>query len=155
MPTTVRPSPEGNVSQQANHQHEDSQGVTHKYAPHSLSSHAHWLISWPRFILNGLAHANRLFKRDIFNLEDWRVIGEYVYDSNEQGGRHQAFLSPLRDVDILGHRIRRGERIKIEQSLKYTNASSQKLWALAGLEETERWTYNDEHGRSRPLSSGR
>lgn len=124
--------------------------------PSHPSSDAHWLTSWPRFILNGLAHANRLFKRDIFNLEDWRVIGEYVFDNNEQGGRHQAFLSPLRDVNILGQRLRRGERIKIEQSLKYTNASSQKLWALAGLEETERWTYNDEHGRSRVLlSSGR
>jgi L-histidine Nalpha-methyltransferase / hercynylcysteine S-oxide synthase len=125
-----------------------------RVSPTSMLSHslfcAHQLINRSRFILNSLAHANRLFKRDIFNLEDWRVIGEYVYDNHEQGGRHQAFLSPLRDVNVLGQRIRRGERIKIEQSLKYASNSTQKLWALAGLEETERWTYNDEHGRSRP-----
>lgn len=96
--------------------------------------------------MNGLVHANAIFGRDIFHLPDWKVIGEYVYDNDDQGGRHQAFVTPLRDVEILGEPVKKGERIQIEQSLKYSRAGAEKLWALSGLEEMERWTYEDEHG---------
>lgn len=75
------------------------------------------------------------------------MIGEYVYD--DEGGRHQAFVTPLRDVVVLGHQIKQFERIKIEQSLKYSPMGSEKLWKLAGLEEVDRWSEGDEYGESR------
>src|SRR5688572_32569077 len=65
-------------------------------------------LTSPSFILNGLVHANILYDEEIFHIPDWRVIGEYVYD--EDGGRHQAFVSPTRDVEVLGHLIRANER---------------------------------------------
>lgn len=40
------------------------------------------------------------------------------------------------------------ERIQIEQSLKYSQAETGKLWAAAGLTEMGRWTRDDEYGKS-------
>lgn len=97
-----------------------------------------------QFILNGLVHANRLFAKEIFHVADWKVIGEYVFD--EDGGRHQAFVSPIRDTIVLGQHIKPSERIQIEQSMKYSGVGSDKLWQRAGLVEVERWTKGDEYG---------
>lgn len=98
-----------------------------------------------RFILNGLGHANEIFNKEVFHLPDWKVIGEYVYD--DEGGRHQAFVMPIRDVEVLGIPIKAFERVKIEQSLKYSPVGSEKLWKLAGFEEVYRWTKGDEYGK--------
>lgn len=109
------------------HAYNDSQGITHQ------------------FILNGLRHANEVLEAEAFDLNDWQVIGEYVYDI--EGGRHQAFYSPTRDVNILGETIKAHERIQVEQSLKYSEDGMKKLWAEAGVVETERWmTENNEYG---------
>ncbi|RYO93462.1 hypothetical protein DL766_004779 [Monosporascus sp. MC13-8B] len=99
------------------------------------------LTNGPRFILNGLRHANDVFGEQVFNLDDWKVIGEYVYD--EEGGRHQAFLAPKRDVVIMGEIIKANERIQIEQSLKYSAEDRENLWNAAGLTEIERWMTED------------
>ncbi|CZT42291.1 uncharacterized protein RSE6_02153 [Rhynchosporium secalis] len=89
-----------------------------------------------RFILNGLTNANDIYQEQIFQLEDWKVIGEYVFDI--EGGRHQAFISPVRDVTIKGIKIKAGERLQIEESLKYSPEDSAQLWKAAGLVEVER-----------------
>ncbi|KAM5345289.1 hypothetical protein ACJ41O_011151 [Fusarium nematophilum] len=104
----------------------DSKGLTHQ------------------FVLNGLDHVNHLFGRQVFKPDEWRVIGEYVYD--EEGGRHQAFVAPVHPTDVLGSRIMPHERIEIEQSLKYSEQETAKLWMLAGLTEMGRWTRADEYG---------
>ncbi|KAI9897777.1 hypothetical protein N3K66_007633 [Trichothecium roseum] len=110
------------------HAYNDSKGVTHQ------------------FILNGLAHANSIFKKDVFTLEDWRVIGEYVYD-HPSGGRHQAFVSPTRDVVVLDQHIKANERIQIEQSQKYSPTGLANLLRGAGLAEVQAWqTYDLEYG---------
>ncbi|OAA76453.1 DUF323 domain protein [Akanthomyces lecanii RCEF 1005] len=96
------------------------------------------------FILNGLRHANAVYGSDIFNLDDWKVIGEFIYD--EDGGRHQAFLSPNKEVTILGTTIKQAERLKIEQSLKYSQVGGEKLWRAAGLKEVKRWRRGDDYG---------
>lgn len=103
-----------------------------------------------RFILNGLVHANEILGEEAFKVEDWKVIGEYVYD--EEGGRHQAFYSPLRDVIVLGETIRAQERIQVEQSLKYSQTSGTKLWNGASLEEVDHWMLGQEYGKSTPSS---
>lgn len=104
---------------------------------------AHKLL---RFVLNGLSNANQIFGEQVFNLKNWRVIGEYVYD--DEGGRHQAFVAPIRSTDVLGSTIMPHERIQIEHSLKYSQAETEKLWAAAGLTEMGRWTRDDEYGKS-------
>lgn len=97
-----------------------------------------------RFILNGLSHANETFGKQVFNLPEWKVIGEYIYD--EDGGRHQAFLSPITETDVLGSVIKPFDRIKIEQSVKYSQFGAEKLWKMSGLQEVKRWRRGDDYG---------
>ena len=81
------------------------------------------------FILNGLAHANQLLGKEVFRTGDWRVVGEY----DTKAGRHQAFVSPVRDLMIENVLIKAGERIRIEESYKYSLLQSTDLWHNAGL----------------------
>ncbi|ODA81157.1 hypothetical protein RJ55_04121 [Drechmeria coniospora] len=104
----------------------DSKGITHQFS------------------LNGLAHANAIYGEQIFNLDEWEAVGEYVYD--EEGGRHQAFVSPICETTVLGSVIKPRERIQIEQSLKYSPIGSERLWKQAGLTEVASWSHNDEYG---------
>ncbi|KAF1814158.1 hypothetical protein P152DRAFT_262529 [Eremomyces bilateralis CBS 781.70] len=105
----------------------DTSGVTHQ------------------FILNGLLHANEILGEDAFSVADWRVIGEYVYDN--RAGRHQAFLSPVKDVEVCGIHIKRDERVRIEESHKYSHDQLQELWQQAGLVSGASWMGKAcEHG---------
>lgn len=93
------------------------------------------------FILNGLKHANRIIGQgSVFNLEDWQVIGEY----DKESGRHHAFVSPRKSVVIDGVSIVPGERIRIEESYKYSREEIVKLWEEAGLAENSVWK-NSRH----------
>ncbi|KAL8769936.1 MAG: hypothetical protein Q9209_004183 [Squamulea sp. 1 TL-2023] len=83
------------------------------------------------FILNGLVHANRLLAKDVFKLMDWKIIGEY----NESAGCHQAFCVPTKDLVIDGIYIEAGEKIRVEESYKYSSDQSSQLWRTAGLVE--------------------
>jgi hypothetical protein len=104
-----------------------------------------------RFVLNGLENANHILGENVFNIDDWRVIGEYVYDL--KGGRHQAFYSPKKDVKCLGVCIEKGERVQVEQSLKYSDEESRVLWELAGLKEIGKWSSSTEaYSKSRFVS---
>ncbi len=84
----------------------------------------------------------------MFKLDDWRVVGEYVYD--EHGGRHQAFYSPLHNTVALGALIKPHERIQVEESLKYSRAEAQVLWNRAGVTEVRQWQYGSEYGELSP-----
>ncbi|KAK2034455.1 hypothetical protein LX32DRAFT_634274 [Colletotrichum zoysiae] len=108
------------------HAYNDKKGVTHA------------------FILNGLANANEILGEEAFKTGDWEVIGEYVYD--EEGGRHQAFYSPVRDTYVMGTLVKQHERIQVEQSLKYSQLGAENLWNMAGLVETACWAKGTEHG---------
>ncbi|KAI1816902.1 C-type lectin protein [Poronia punctata] len=94
------------------------------------------------FVLNGLKNANEVLGEPVFKLDDWKVIGEYVYDI--QGGRHQAFYSPVRDTVVMGETIRTHERIQVEQSFKYSKEGCDWLWRSAGLLEADRWMTDEE-----------
>jgi uncharacterized SAM-dependent methyltransferase len=83
------------------------------------------------FTLNGLKHANRIMGGTVFDPEKWEAVGQY----NETVGGHQAFVSPLVDVEIDGVQISKGERIRIEESYKYSIEETEHLWAEAGLVE--------------------
>ncbi|KAM7203815.1 C-type lectin fold [Naviculisporaceae sp. PSN 640] len=108
------------------HAYNDKEGLTHK------------------FVLNGLQHANRVLGETTFTEQDWAVIGEYVYDA--EGGRHQAFYSPLRDTVVMGELVRPHDRIQVEQSLKYSQQETRALWNRAGMTEIGQWNHGDEYG---------
>lgn len=95
-----------------------------------------------RFILNGLLQANEVLGEHAFNVEDWNVIGEYIYDVD--GGRHQAFYSPKRDVHFNDIIFKAEERVQVEQSLKYSPEAAAQLWNDAGLQEIRRWTASSD-----------
>lgn len=99
------------------HAYNDREGLTHN------------------FVLNGLKHANHLLDHEAFHVEDWKVIGKY----NEEHGRHEAFVSPKKDVEVEGVFVRAGEEVRIEESWKYSWAQSEKLWRDAGLNEGIRY----------------
>lgn len=102
------------------------------------------------FILNGLLHANRLLGKDVFKVGDWEVIGEY----DEVAGRHHAFYSPLKDLVIDGIYIAAGEKVRVEESYKYSSSQSDELWRQAGLVEQTCFTNssNDYRKPHPPLS---
>ena len=99
------------------HAYNDCEGVTHE------------------FILNGLRHANELLGHKAFHVADWNVIGEY----DKLAGRHQAFVVPSKDTMFEGVVIKAGEKVRIEESHKYSRAQSARLWSEAGLYEYARW----------------
>ncbi|KAL9634132.1 MAG: hypothetical protein Q9204_003119 [Flavoplaca sp. TL-2023a] len=83
------------------------------------------------FVRNGLVHANRLLGKAVFKLEDWKVVGEF----DELAGRHQAFYTPIKDLVIDGVYIKAGEKIRVEESHKYSAVQGSELWQAAGLVE--------------------
>ena len=100
------------------------------------------------FVLNGLSHANRLAGRTIFHVSDWKVIGEY----DEEAGRHQAFVSPIKDVLFEDITIRAGEMIRVEESYKYSPKQTQELWRRAGLVPSAKYgDYSNQYREYKPL----
>lgn len=99
------------------HAYNDREGVTH------------------RFILNGLLHANEVMGEQAFNPKEWEAIGEY----DEDAGRHHAFVSPLKDVVVDGVDVPKGERIRIEESYKYSREEVKDLWDGSRLAENGVW----------------
>ena len=93
------------------HAYNDKEGITHE------------------FVRNGLNQANRLLGKAVFKQEDWEIVGEY----NEANERHQAFYSALKDLEIEDVHITAGERIRVEESYKYSLLQSSQLWQAAGL----------------------
>ncbi|KAF2121345.1 C-type lectin protein [Lophiotrema nucula] len=106
----------------------DPNRVYHAYNDRDGTTHA--------FIHNGLKHANRITGENTFNLDDWEVIGEY----DQVAGRHHAFVSPNKEVAIDGVTIAKGERLRIEESYKWSRDEILKLWETAGLAENSVWS---------------
>ncbi|KAI0478799.1 hypothetical protein GGR56DRAFT_342530 [Xylariaceae sp. FL0804] len=94
-----------------------------------------------KFILNGLNRANEVLGERLFEPGDWKVVGEYIYD--HEGGRHQAFYSPIRDTIAMGETIKAGERVQVEQSLKFSEDACRVLWKSANMSEADRWMTDD------------
>jgi hypothetical protein len=108
----------------------------HATDPHGITS---------KFTVNGLAHANKVLGEEAFALDDWRHVGEYVFD--KEGGRNRAFVSPTREVTVLGSVIQPHERIRIEQSFKFSVEGYSDLFAAAGLKPVKSWSREGEYGK--------
>jgi len=87
------------------------------------------------FLKNGLKHANRLLGSTQFDLEHWSGNGQYEIVE----GRHHAFVSPDIDVTVDDVLIRKGERVWIEESVKWSPLEAAQLWDRAGLTEGAKW----------------
>jgi L-histidine Nalpha-methyltransferase / hercynylcysteine S-oxide synthase len=120
------------------HAYNDKEGVTH------------------RFILNGLVHAEKLLGSTTnLNLDDWKVIGKY----NHHPARHQAFVTPLKDIVVDGVVIKKGERVRIEESHKYSAMEIDNLWEYSGLARGSSWfnesrdygTFHLQHCKTPPV----
>ncbi|KAI3319058.1 histidine-specific methyltransferase [Xylariaceae sp. AK1471] len=88
-----------------------------------------------KFILNGLTHANKILGEEAFRVADWEYIGEY----DQEFGRHQAFISPTKSVSYYDVFIRSGEKVRIEESYKFSSNQKAEVWAEAGLVEVAEW----------------
>lgn len=66
---------------------------------------------------------------EAFKAGEWDAFGEFV----EEGGYHRAFVSPLKDVVVDGVELKKGERIRIEESWKFSTEEIQHLWNETGL----------------------
>lgn len=97
------------------------------------------------FVLNGLTHANRLLGKDAFRKKDWSVIGEY----DVAAGRHQAFYSSNKHLEVAGVHFCAGERIRIEESYKYSTLQTERLLEASGLIPGA--SYGDQDGQYREL----
>lgn len=96
-----------------------------------------------KFTLNGLAHANDLLGYQAFTCSDWDTIGEY--DIND--GAHRAFVLPKKDVVIDGVTIKQGEKIRIEESYKYSGIQADQLWRSSDVMEVAKWSNEaDDYG---------
>jgi EasF-like predicted methyltransferase len=88
-----------------------------------------------RFTMNGLHHANRLLGKEAFVTDNWEAIGEY----DEEGGRHRAFVVPKKNLQVENVALQKGERIRIEESYKYSPFQAKQLWSAAGVIESASW----------------
>ncbi|KAK4543547.1 hypothetical protein LTR36_005442 [Oleoguttula mirabilis] len=93
------------------HAYNDVDGVTHE------------------FTANGLKHANKLLGYEAFRPAEWEAIGEY----DQEGGRHRAFVVPTRDLTVEGVAVKQGERVRIEESYKFSSQQAEKLWRNANV----------------------
>ena len=100
---------------------QDKDVVYHAYNDREGKTH--------EFVRNGLTHANKILGREVFKQEDWEVIGEY----DVAAGRHHAFYSPLKDIQFDDIKFKAGERVRIEESYKYSAAQTERLWEESGL----------------------
>ncbi|KAL5346718.1 hypothetical protein ACLOAV_008425 [Pseudogymnoascus australis] len=88
----------------------DSHGITH------------------RFLLNGLENANGILGENVFDTNDWNVIGEYIHDKDGEGTKHITLLNV----------------ISLSVACISNKAGSETLWKVAGLKEVGRWKASKE-----------
>lgn len=91
-----------------------------------------------------MKHANELLGYGAFDLSKWEAVGEY----DEYGGKHQAFVVPKEDLQVEDVTVRKGERVRIEESYKYSQAQANELWQGSGVEEAARWNDDAAYGWS-------
>lgn len=114
---------------------QDQERVYHAYNDREGKTH--------EFVRNGLTHANKLLGKKAFRQNDWKVIGEY----DVAAGRHQAFYVPLEDIELDGISFVAGEKVRIEESYKYSEIQTEQLWEAAGL--TAQSVFGDHTGQYR------
>ncbi|KAJ6504668.1 DUF323 domain-containing protein [Mycena vitilis] len=101
-----------------------------------------------KFIMNGLKGAGRaLGDENLFDEENWEYVNNY--DVAER--RHEAFIQAKRPHVVVLPSTKetisfsQDEKVKIEESFKFSEVDAYTLWAESGLRSIQRWT--DSTGR--------
>jgi L-histidine Nalpha-methyltransferase / hercynylcysteine S-oxide synthase len=88
------------------------------------------------FELNGLRNVNKILGKEEFKEGEWDYVGEY----DAEGGRHEAWFVPLKDVTVCDINFNKGEKILVERSYKYNKREVQELWEKSGVVEAGHWS---------------
>ncbi|KAF7348233.1 DUF323 domain-containing protein [Mycena sanguinolenta] len=95
-----------------------------------------------KFIMNGLKGAGRaLGDENLFDEENWEYVNNY--DVAER--RHEAFFKAKRSHTVIVPSTKetisfaQDEKVKIEQSLKFSDVDAYTLFAESGLRPIQRW----------------
>jgi EasF-like predicted methyltransferase len=88
------------------------------------------------FELNGLRNANNILGKEEFKDGEWDYVGEY----DAEGGRHEAWFVPLKDVTVCGVKFTKGDKILVERSYKYGKREVEELWEKARVVEVGHWS---------------
>ena len=88
------------------------------------------------FTLNGLRNANKMLGYEAFATDVWNASGQF----NKERGCHQAFVCPNENVEVCGVTVHAGERVRFEESHKYSKEDLANLWHGACLTEKLSWT---------------
>jgi hypothetical protein len=75
--------------------------------------------------MNALKHANRIYGAALFDLDAWAADGTIEASAET---RHKLFYRALHDTDVGGRRFRKGQRIDIGHSIKYSLGEAQRLF---------------------------
>ncbi|TRM57888.1 histidine-specific methyltransferase [Schizophyllum amplum] len=96
-----------------------------------------------RFIMNGLHHAGRLLGDEaMFDDSKWDYVNRYNVDER----RHEAFLVSKVAQTVYEPETQKeysflpNEKVKIEESFKFSEADAYSLFTYAGLRPIHRWT---------------
>lgn len=97
-----------------------------------------------KFYRNGLDHANSILGYEAFKQDEWEVLGEFI----EADNKHMASYISLADVEILGFKIKKGERMPFEHAYKFAGQQGDQLWHDAALIPTALYTDSTgNHGK--------
>ncbi|KAL3490711.1 hypothetical protein BJX62DRAFT_225699 [Aspergillus germanicus] len=94
-----------------------------------------------RFVKNGLKHANRILGHDAFDLDKWRVAGDW---DAEKGAHNQSYF-PRADVSLEGVRIPAGRKLLAVRSHKYDAEDRGTLCKRAGLHVLNSWSSSNDY----------
>ncbi|KAF7314700.1 DUF323 domain-containing protein [Mycena kentingensis (nom. inval.)] len=96
-----------------------------------------------KFIMNGLKAAGRaLGNETLFDEANWEYVNNYEVSDR----RHEAFLKVRRSHTVVVPstkeeiRFLKDERVKIEESFKFSENDAYTLFSEAGLRQIQRWT---------------
>ena len=102
-----------------------------------------------QFYRNGLDYANKLLGYELSKQQDWGIVGEF----DDQQMRHQAFVSPKKDIDTQGFKFEAGERIRLENAFKYSTSRRSLLWNESGLAVRASYTDTKDNDYNEPSTS--
>jgi EasF-like predicted methyltransferase len=94
-----------------------------------------------RFVKNGLKHANRVLGREAFDLDKWRVVGDW----DAEKGAHNQNYCPRVNVSLEGVRIAAGRKLRAVCSHKYDAADRDALCQRAGLHVLDSWSSENDY----------
>jgi uncharacterized SAM-dependent methyltransferase len=96
-----------------------------------------------RFVKNGLKHANRVLGREAFDLDKWRVVGDW----DAEKGAHNQNYCPRVNVSLEGVRIAAGRKLRAVCSHKYDAADRDALCQRAGLHVLDSWSSENDYSK--------